>query len=69
MFLGEARSMGKLLNFLIEYLINSINYFSYSRVGVYEFFLPRNSSATTHPRDHISMASQNGRPRMISGAR
>ena len=29
---------------------------------------PRNSSAITQPRDHMSMASQKGRPRMISGA-
>lgn len=29
---------------------------------------PRNSSAMTQPRDHMSMASQNGKPRMISGA-
>lgn len=29
---------------------------------------PRNSSAITHPNDHMSMASQNGNPSMISGA-
>lgn len=29
---------------------------------------PRNNSAITHPRDHVSMASQNGRPRITSGA-
>ena len=29
---------------------------------------PRNSSAMTQPKDHISIASQNGKPRMISGA-
>lgn len=29
---------------------------------------PRNSSAITHPSDHMSMASQNGNPSMISGA-
>lgn len=29
---------------------------------------PRNSSAMTQPSDHMSMASQNGKPRMISGA-
>lgn len=29
---------------------------------------PKNNSAMTHPRDHMSIASQKGRPRMISGA-
>lgn len=29
---------------------------------------PKKSSAITHPSDHMSMASQKGRPRMISGA-
>lgn len=29
---------------------------------------PRNSSAITQPSDHMSMASQNGKPRIISGA-
>lgn len=29
---------------------------------------PRNSSAITQPSDHMSIASQNGKPRMISGA-
>lgn len=29
---------------------------------------PKNSSAMTQPSDHMSMASQNGKPRMISGA-
>lgn len=29
---------------------------------------PKNSSAMTHPNDHISIASQKGKPRMISGA-
>lgn len=29
---------------------------------------PKNNSAITHPRDHISMASENGKPRMTSGA-
>lgn len=29
---------------------------------------PKNSSATTQPKDHISIASQNGSPRIISGA-
>lgn len=29
---------------------------------------PRNNSATTHPSDHISIASQNAKPRIISGA-
>ena len=29
---------------------------------------PRKSSAMTQPRDHMSMASQNGRPSRISGA-
>lgn len=29
---------------------------------------PKKSSAMTHPRDHMSIASQKGKPRMISGA-
>ena len=29
---------------------------------------PKNNSAITHPRDHISIASQNGKPRITSGA-
>lgn len=40
---------------------------SYSRAPGYKG-QPRNSSAITQPRDHMSMASQNGRPKMISGA-
>ena len=29
---------------------------------------PKNNSAITHPRDHISIASENGKPRITSGA-
>lgn len=29
---------------------------------------PKKSSATTQPSDHMSIASQKGKPKMISGA-
>ena len=41
---------------------------SYSELPGYNGH-PKKSSATTHPKDHMSMASQNGKPKMISGAR
>ena len=40
---------------------------SYSREPGYRGH-PRKSSAITQPKDHISMASQNGSPKIISGA-
>lgn len=45
----------------------SVPTWSYSEAPGYKG-QPKNSSAITHPNDHISIASQNGKPRMISGA-
>lgn len=45
----------------------SIPTWSYSEAPGYKG-QPKNSSAMTHPNDHISIASQKGKPRMISGA-
>lgn len=45
----------------------SVPTWSYSEAPGYNG-QPKNSSAMTHPNDHISIASQNGKPRIISGA-
>lgn len=47
--------------------VTSVPTWSYSEAPGYKG-QPKNSSAMTHPNDHISIASQNGKPRMISGA-
>lgn len=49
-----------------SYIVYSVTW-SYSEEPGYSGH-PRNNSAITHPRDHVSIASQNGRPRITSGA-
>jgi hypothetical protein len=55
-------------SFKIKYTcLGVVPTWSYSEAPGYRGH-PRNSSAITQPRDHMSIASQNGKPRMISGA-
>lgn len=56
--------LGGVLDILSAYIYYT---WSYSEEPGYKG-QPKNSSAITQPRDHMSMASQNGRPSRISGA-